>query len=158
LRKEELLETEQTDEEKTETWRMRVTDAFVTDGTGARRADLHSETFQLLGTWPLKDSEIHGKDAIEKKFFVGEQTAQFAHQALVGLLHWERTDDPVDWRHLLRATEITKTVADFRAALKRGLQEDIVRYVFDQMPVEMPAFIQQGRAPHSARSADKKAR
>jgi Holliday junction resolvase len=153
--KEELLSTEKTDAEMTETWRMRVSDAFVTDGTGARRSDLHSETFQLLGTWPLEENEVHGERTVEKKFFVGEQTAQFAHQALVGLLHWERiADDAINWRQLLRATEIAKTIANFRAALQRGLDESIVQYVFDQMPAEFPAFIHQRNQRNTAQSAD----
>lgn len=153
--KEELLSTEQTDAEITETWRMRVTDAFITDGTGARRSDLHSETFQLLGTWPLEENEVHRERTVEKKFFVGEQTAQFAHQALVGLLHWERiADDAIDWRQLLRATDIAKTITNFRAALRRGLDERIVQYVFDQVPAEVPAFVHQRNASNSAQSAD----
>lgn len=140
--KEELTSTEVNETGRSETWRMRVADAYLSDGNGERRTDFHPESTQLLLTWPLEESEVHSEKAVEKRFFVGEATNVFAHQALVALLNWESLKDSrLNWRSLLGLGPATKTVTDFRRALQRALSEGLVRYIFNQVPAEWPDYI-----------------
>ncbi len=142
LAKEELIGVEGDAANFTETWKMRVSEVFFTDGDGARRSDLHGETQQLLATWDLETVEDHSPTSIRKSFIVADGGVQFAHVALVHLLTWEggRTGPP-PWRQLLQAPKITRTIDDFGRALDRALGEKVVRYVFHQQPQTTPDFI-----------------
>ncbi len=133
--KEELISVGGDAENFTETWQMRVSEVFFTDGDGARRGDLHGETQQLLATWDLQTDEAHSPTSVRKSFVAGDGGVQFAHVALVHLLNWEGGGTgPPSWRQLLQAPKITRTIEDFGRALQRGLGEKVVRYVFHQQP------------------------
>ena len=77
---------------------------------------------------------------------------QFAHGALVQLLGWERpTGAPQNWRHLLRAPTVTRSIGDFGQALKRALGEGVVHHIIHQHPVDWPDFLPRraaGRRRH----------
>lgn len=67
---------------------------------------------------------------------------QFGHSALVQLLAWERPRDaPQNWRHLLRAPTVVRSIADFRQAVDRALREGVVHYIFHLQPVDWPDFL-----------------
>lgn len=142
IAKEQLVETRPTDDGYKETWQMRMAGIHFTIGGGAVRTELHPETAQLFATWDLQSSEEHSPTRIRQSFTVGPEGIEFAHRALVRLLAWEkREDEPTNWRTLLRAPEITRSIIHFGSALELGLAEGVVRYIFHQNPVTMPDFI-----------------
>jgi hypothetical protein len=120
--KEELISVEDAGYHSTEEWRTRISEAFLTDGAGRRRSDLHPETQQLFASWELQREEEVLADSIRLSFVPGENQMQFAHGALVHLLAWERPAGlQQNWRHLLRAPTITRSIGDFGQALDRAL-------------------------------------
>lgn len=145
ITKEKLVETRPTEDGFEETWQMRVTGVEFTIKDGEVRTNLHPETTQLFATWDLQSSEVHSPTHIRQSFTVGPQGIEFAHRALVSLLAWEkREDDPVNWRTLLRAPEITRSIAHFGAALERGLAEGVVHMILHQTPATVPDFLDEG--------------
>ena len=141
--KEGLLATTHHDDTAfTEEWQMRISGVEFLKGGGVVASDLHSETIQILAAANLESAEDHFDDHIELNFIVGEEGAQFAHMALIGVLAWERrTLDAGDWRALLRTSRITKTIEDFPKALERALGEGMVHHIFHLQPVEFPDFM-----------------
>lgn len=149
--KEELISVE--DESLTEQWQGRISDVFFTDGMGRRRDDLHGETQQLFASWDLQRHEEISADSIRLSFIPGENQMQFAHSALVQLLAWERPSGaPQNWRHLLRAPTITRSIGDFGQALSRALHEGVVHHILHQQPVDWPDFLP--RSPAARRRDD----
>lgn len=142
LAKEELIETTPTEDGYTEVWQMRVSNVFFTGQGGEVRDDLHIETTQLLTTWDLESTEEHFPTHVRQSFTVGADGIEFAHRALVRLLDWESgAKDRASWRNVLRSTEITRSIAHFGTALKRGLTEGVVSHIFRQQPVTTPDFL-----------------
>lgn len=139
--KEEILGIEQHDSGFTESWRMRVSDAFCTAG-GSERADLHSETQQLLAVYDLQQREEHSDDRLKVSFEAGVDDVLFAHMALPRLLEWERqSGESQPWRRLLSTPEITRHIAGFETALQRALGEGVVSHIFHQVPLVVPDFL-----------------
>ncbi|ATQ70743.1 restriction endonuclease (plasmid) [Methylosinus trichosporium OB3b] len=135
MSKDALEQVEETDTRKVETWRMHIAKVGFTKGGGLPAANLHPETRQLLVAWDLEVHDDHHPDHIDRHFVVGDEGMQFAHMALVQLLAWERgADRAQDWRQILRAPEITKTIVSFSAALDRALAEGVVSHIFHLQP------------------------
>lgn len=143
--KEELVTTTQHDNSAfTEEWQMRITGVEFLKSGGVVASDLHAETIQILSAANLESCERHFDDRVELNFIVGEEGAQFAHMALIGVLAWERrTLDAGDWRALLRTPRITQTIDDFPKALKRALGEGVIHHIFHLQPVEFPDFMRE---------------
>jgi hypothetical protein len=121
---------------------MRISDVFLTDGAGRRRDDLHPETKQIFAGWDLQTKEEHFEDRIQMSFVPGESQLQFAHTALVQLLAWERpTGSAQNWRQLLRAPMVTRSIGNFEQALSRALTEGVVHHIIHQQPVAWPDFL-----------------
>jgi hypothetical protein len=140
--KERLISTEDTGDQFTEQWQARISDVFFTDGAGLRRDDLHGETRQLFAGWDLQRREEISANSIRLSFVPGEKQMQFAHGALVQLLAWERpTGSPQNWRHLLRAPTVTRSIGDFGQALNRALREGVVHHILHLQPVDWPDFL-----------------
>jgi hypothetical protein len=145
--KERLMSTEDEGDQFTEQWQARISDAFFTDGAGRRRDDLHGETQQLFAGWDLQRREEISTSSIRLSFVPGENQMQFAHGALVQLLAWERPSEaPQNWRHLLRAPTITRSIGDFGKALDRALREGVVHHIFHLQPVDWPDFLPRSAA------------
>lgn len=135
MAKDALERVEETDNGKVETWRMHIEKVGFTKGGGLPAVNLHPETQQLLAAWDLEIHDDHHPNHIDRHFVAGDEGMQFAHMALVHLLAWERgADKAQDWRQILRAPEITKTIASFSAALDRALAEGVVSYIFHLQP------------------------
>ncbi len=89
IAKEQLMDTQPTEDGYVETWQARVGGVHFTGRGGEPKINLHPETKQLLVTWDLQPSEQHSPSHIRKSFTVGAEGVQFAHCALVKLLEWE---------------------------------------------------------------------
>jgi Holliday junction resolvase len=140
--KEELIGVQAEGDDFTEQWLMRISDVFFTDGAGRRRDNLHAETKQLFAGWDLQRREGISANSIRLSFVPSENQTQFAHGALVQLLAWERpTGTLQNWRHLLRAPTITRSIGDFAQALDRALHEGVVYHILHQQPVDWPDFL-----------------
>lgn len=145
--KEQLLSAVDAGDHFTEQWQARVSDAFFTDGAGRRRSDLHVETQQLFVGWDLQRREEISETSIRLSFIPAENQMQFAHSALVQLLAWERPHDALqNWRHLLRAPTVVRSIADFLPALDRALREGVVHYIFHLQPSDWPNFLPRSSA------------
>ncbi len=140
--KEKLIATATEDTTVTETWQMRVKDVAFTRG-GGEPTKLQPEVAQLFTTLELETEQAHRPDAIRQSFVVVEGAGmQLAHRALVSLLDWESgAGDRASWRSLLGAGEIVRSIADFKAALSKGIKEGVIRYVLHQQPTTMPTFL-----------------
>lgn len=142
LRKDTLIEKEETDHGCTEHWVMTIDDVAFTDYEGNRREDLDAEVQSLFSTWNLEEQEEHNDSHIHQRFVASEEGVQFAHTALVHLLNWESPhDDRPHWRSLLRKERVTANVANFSAALDSALRQKVVSHVFHVQPRVMPAFL-----------------
>jgi hypothetical protein len=145
--KEELISVEDEGGHFIEQWQARISDVFFTDGAGQRRDDLHRETQQLFAGWDLERRDEISAYSIRLSFVPGENQMQFAHSALVQLLAWERpTGAPQNWRHLLRAPTITRSIGAFGQALDRALRESVVHHIIHQQPVDWPDFLPRSAA------------
>ena len=130
----------------TEEWQMRISGVEFLKGGGVVAPDLHAETIQILSAANLESRERHFDDHVDLNFIVGEEGAQFAHMALIGVLAWERrTLDAGDWRALLRTSQITETIEDFPKALERALGEGVVHHIFHVQPAERPDFMPEAK-------------
>lgn len=140
IRKDELLS--ESDDGKTQQWRMVIDDVSFTDYDGNSRKDLSGEVQSLFTTWDLEEKEEHTDTHIKLGFVAGSEGMLFAHMALVRLLNWESPHDQgPNWRHLLRRERVTANVANFSAALETALHERVVYNVFNVEPHSMPDFL-----------------
>lgn len=142
FRKDKLLESVPSRDGFTEEWQMAVDDVAFTDREGQRRTDLYPEVQTLFWSWDLDQQEEHTGTHLHLRYVAGEEGMQFAHTALVRLLHWELPrGDEIHWRGLLRKEQVTANVSNFTAALKAGLQQKVVSHIFHLSPQAMPAFL-----------------
>ena len=142
LRKDKLVEKDETDDGCTEQWMMTIDEVTFTDYQGNRREDLDGEIQSLFSTWDLEEHEEHNDSHIQVRFVAGKEGMQFAHTALVHLLNWESPhDDRPHWRGLLRKEQVTANVANFSAALESAFRQKVVSHVFHLQPHAMPAFL-----------------
>ncbi|PLX37581.1 MAG: restriction endonuclease [Hyphomicrobiales bacterium] len=141
FQKEELLSVTETDDTKTENWRMRITEVAFTGRGGEQVSDLSSDVQSLFTTWDLERREAHADDHIWVSHVAGGDGIQFAHTALVRLPDWRLpTGTKVSWRREARKEKLS-TIADFRGAVTKALEEKIVQYVFDIAPHTVPDFL-----------------
>jgi Holliday junction resolvase len=142
LRKDRLVEAEESGGSRTEEWSMTIDDVFFTDRQGNRRADLNSEVQSLFTAWDLEQKEEHTDSHVHVHFVAGEEGILFGHMALVRLLAWELPqEEQPHWRSLLRKEKVTANVENFSATLRVALREQIVSHVLNFQPNTMPAFL-----------------
>lgn len=141
FQKEELLSVEESDGEKTENWKMRVTKVAFTDCEGNPVTDLSPDVQSLFTTWDLETREEHADDHVWISYVATEDGLQFAHTALVRLLDWSQpTETRLSWRREARKEKLN-TIADFRSAVQKGLEEKVIQYVLHQKPHSLPDFL-----------------
>lgn len=144
IRKRELLNSRKEGSVQTDEWLMEVEDVMFTDGDGARRTDLDGEVQALVATWDLEEKQEHDATHVKWSFVAGSEGMQFAHVALVRLLHWELPrDGKLNWRKLLAAKKVSRNIDDFSSALKTALREKIVSHIFHIRPNTMPDYINE---------------
>lgn len=141
IKKEELIGTEETEDGKTEQWKMVIEDVYFTNGDGEIVRKLPSQVQQLFVTWDLEESEEHTDTHITMNNVVPEGSMLFAHMALVRLLNWQMpTDQDIHWRAMLHGSNIVKGIDNFRDAIQEAMVHKIVRTVINQVPRTEPAF------------------
>lgn len=144
MRKRELIKSHTEGAVQTEEWLMEVEDVMFTDRDGARRTDLEGEVQALVATWDLEEKQEHSATHIKRSFVAESESIQFAHVALVRLLHWELPHDgKPNWRKLLGAERVSRNIEDFSSALKTALKQKIVSHIFHVRPQTMPDFINE---------------
>ncbi|MDR7222262.1 restriction endonuclease [Aminobacter sp. NyZ550] len=142
MRKQELISSHAEDSVQTDEWLMVVDEVSFTDGDGEKRTDLDGEVQALVATWDLEEKQEHNTTHVKWSFVAGSEGMQFAHVALVRLLHWELpSDDKPNWRKLLGVESASRSIDDFSSALKAALKEKIVSHIFHILPQTPPDFI-----------------
>ncbi|WP_244488363.1 restriction endonuclease [Devosia sp. Root436] len=142
MQKEKLIETVEGDNQRTETWQMRVAEVMFSDRTGQMMKSLSPDTQTLFTTWDLHTNEEHAEDHIWIRHVSTGDGLQFGHTALVRLLEWHLPDGAkLHWRRQFRAGRIA-SLEDFRGALARALDEGVIHLILDQMPHTMPDFVE----------------
>lgn len=143
--KEELLETGEEDGKITETWRMRVADAYLSGEGGERRDDLHPETQQIIAVANLEESQDHSADQVRWSFTA--RGSQFAHMVLPQLIELEGDRPPGEmWRAIISRPTILRSIGNFSEAINRAYKEGIVHLILHLQPQSSPDFL-PGRQP-----------
>lgn len=146
FRKEELLQTEKTEDGSTEEWKMVCDDVYFTDGRLQVVRDLPCDVQALFLTWDLQKKEEHSPTHITMSYVAENEheTAVFAHMALVRILNWHLpSGDKIDWRGLLSQSRILHGVEDFATAIREALQLGVVHNVLHQVPRTQAAFLME---------------
>ncbi|MFK0207181.1 restriction endonuclease [Agrobacterium sp. NPDC090283] len=146
LKKEELVEVEESDREKTETWNVRFSELVYTNGSGEPITGLSSDVVSLLTTWDLETSEDHQADHIWVRHTASGDGIEFAHRALVRLLDWQKAgQEKTSWRREARKEKLN-TIEDFRAAVLNALNLKVVQYVLNIQPHSHPEFLPERKS------------
>ncbi|MGH0214470.1 restriction endonuclease [Sinorhizobium meliloti] len=146
FRKEKLLSTIKGDDTFEETWQTRCVAVTFTGRGGSVAEKVSPEVQTLLATWDLETTEEHDEDHIWIRHTAPSEGMRFSHSALVSLLNWGLPQgESISWREQLR-TEKINTIADFRSATVKGLEEGIVHLIVDQQPHTWPDFVRRTQA------------
>lgn len=144
IKKEELLGTEEEGSDFTEHWRMRIEAVTFTASGGNPAIDLDPEVATLFTTWDLEEIQVHSETNVQLSFTAGEEGMMFGHMALVHLLNWSQpAGTSINWRHAIRRPAVVSNMKNFRKALERGLEQNVVHLILHQQPQTWPPFIIQ---------------
>lgn len=142
FRKDKLVKKDAAENIRTEHWHSIVDQVAFVDHEGKERTDLAQQVQSLFFASDLEPQEEHTESHIHLRYVAGEGQAQFAHMSLVNLLNWETSSDGrPHWRNYLQKSPVSKTIADFSAALSAGLREKFVFHIFHQQPNTAPDFL-----------------
>lgn len=147
LLKDKLVKTEKNDEGRTEHWQMTFDDFAFSNYEGELTRDLDGDVQSLFYAWDLEDEEEHTESHIYQHFVAGQEGMQFAHMALVRLLHWESPNDTrPHWRSLLRKEQVVTNVENFAEALEKAYRQKIVSHILHIRPHTVPDFLRLAAA------------
>jgi hypothetical protein len=148
--KEERLSVTEDTEESSETWRLRIEDAYFTKANGKRTSKLGRGLWPLFLASPLEElCEVTDTHILQSFVVPREGPMQWTHGALSILLGLRTEgESPVRWREVLQKYSIPTEAAVLRQAAQDGIEAEVVRYVFDQVPQEQPGFL-ASEATHS---------
>ncbi len=143
FQKEELVAVEESEQEKSETWNVRLSEVVYTGAQGEVAGNLPGDVQALLSTWDLDVQEEDHEDHVWSRFTATGALGLYAHMALVRLLDWNRRDgEKILWRREARKDRLN-TINDFRAAVLSALDLKIVEHVLDVHPHSRPDFLPQ---------------
>ena len=142
-KKEELLTVEKSRGTITEQWQMRIDEVGYTIAGGERAEDLHPEVTTLFTTWDLTERQSHSDTHVELHFVAGNDDGMmFGHMALTHLLNWSLPQGAtINWRHAIRREAVVSNMSNFGHALKRALDQKVVRTILHQQPQSWPKFL-----------------
>ena len=142
-KKEELLSQEDTNGTLTEQWRLRIDEVRFTTSGGNPVDDLDPDVATLFTTWDLSERQSFSEQHIDLHFVAGDDDVlMFGHMALTHLLHWSLPQGaPINWRHAIRRDAVVSNMANFRRALERGLEQNVVHLILHQQPHTWPSFL-----------------
>jgi hypothetical protein len=143
FKKEKLLNTEKNEGGFTEQWQMRVAKVGFTSAGGETLDDPDNEVTTLFTTWNLAEREVHSDTHVEMQFVAKDEDGMmFGHMALVHLLNWSLPEGAsINWRHAIRRDSVVRNMASFVPALKRALDQKVVRIILNQQPQSWPEFV-----------------
>jgi Holliday junction resolvase len=141
LDKKGLVSTENSHEVETETWELEVADVTFSSSKGATITAPSSETQALFHISNLVDQSVVHSDFIQRSFTISEERLRFAHLSLVQLLETAlKGDDKLVWRRIAKSKKFTM-IDDFRGAIEKAMQEQIVTHIFNFKPHTVPDFL-----------------
>ena len=128
---------------------MRIDEVGFTIAGGVPVDDLDPDVSTLFTTWDLVERQTHDDAHIDLHFAAGDDDGMmFGHMALTHLLTWAKPDDaPINWRHAIRRDTVVSNMTNFRQALKRALDQKVVRLILDQQPHSWPDFLLRKAQP-----------
>jgi len=143
FRKEQLVAVEESEQEKSETWNVRLSEVIYTSAKGELAGNVPGDVQALLNTWDLELQEEDHDDHIWSRYIASAEVGLYAHMALIRLLDWNRQDgEKIRWRREARRERLN-TIKDFRAAVLNALDLKIVEHVLDVQPHSWPSFLPQ---------------
>ena len=141
-RKEAKLGSRQEGTTFSEQWKIRIEDAFFTDGNGSRVNLKDDNTLWSL----FLSADVRTKTSVDETHIIHSlmmpEEMQPAHQSLVVLLsHWVDEQNPLIWRQALLSHEEPMECSQLREAAVEGIERNYVQYVLDPVPETTPDFL-----------------
>lgn len=143
FKKENLIETIETDEGLQENWHMVIDDVYFTNGESEQLRDLSPIAQQLFYSWDLTTTESHSDSHVVMHNTIDEESGMFAHMALTRLLSFHGREDEVHWRRHLQHDTAISSILDFRSGIEENLKAGIIKYIFDIEPANVPDFLNE---------------
>jgi Holliday junction resolvase len=152
-RKEKLISREEeSDGAVTEQWQMRIDEVGFMVSGGEPVDHLDADVTTLFTTWDLAEVQSHSETHVELRFVADDdQGMMFGHMALTHLLHWSLPQGAtINWRHAIRRDAVVSNMTNFRRALDRGLEQQVVHLILNQQPQSWPDFLSKKTPPSCA--------
>ena len=145
IRKVEKLNESKEDGQVNETWRIRIEDAYYTNGDGERVNNLDPGLWALFISAFPQERQEEVDDTLHRLSFLvssGVNTGVFAHRALpILLMFMSKEEDRLRWRDILQNYRSPIDCQQLRTGAKNGITQKIVRYVFNFVPQTKPDFL-----------------
>ena len=141
FKKENIIETIETDEGSQENWHTVIDDVYFTNGINEQIRDLSPIAQQLFHSWDLSTKESYSDSHVVAHYTIDEQSGMFAHMALTRLLSFNSREKDVHWRHHLQHDATISSILDFRKGIEENLKAGIIKYIFDLEPANIPDFL-----------------
>lgn len=126
----------------TETWLMRVKDAFFTNGKGERIDSLGAGLWSLFLCSNFEDCSEFGESESSLSFTIKEEALQFAHRMLPFLLQFKAGKDKIlRWREIRCNYSVPVQFQTLRQAASDGISDNIVRHVIKVVPNTKPELL-----------------
>jgi Holliday junction resolvase len=142
-RKQVKLSEEWEGDTLTETFQIKVEDAYFTSGF-KKRVNMKDDLLWilLLSTDASLETEVTETHIIHSLVAPDDESFQSAHRALtIFLSHFVDENNPLNWRKALLDHHVMVKASELRKAACDGIERNCVRYVLDQVPQTIPEFL-----------------
>ncbi len=135
--------TEQSTDGHTETWVMRIEDAFFTNGEGQRMTRFGAGLWALFIASPIEDKQVFDGDYVNQSWILmQDDSMQWAHKILSIMLEFQQgPEGQIDWQAIIRDYRIPIEFEKVKLAAEEGIKLKIVQYIMNQQPHIIPDFL-----------------
>jgi hypothetical protein len=137
------LGTSKEGDRTSENWLVKVREAFFTNGKSERVKTLGDGLWAMFLCAAMEEVSEMNKPELKHSFVITENTGmQFAHRMLPILIQYRQgKDNLLIWRKLRTDYSIPIQFSRLREGALKGINNNIIRYVFDYVPNTKPDFI-----------------
>lgn len=120
-----------------------IVESSLYTATGQLSSELNKQLFPIFLTRATDQSETVRTGAILRQTWTTDSDSMFAaSDIMLTNFSWHKEPgEKVDWLTALRKGQVTPNV-DLPNILERGIQAGAIRYVFEQQPQVIPAFLE----------------
>lgn len=135
--------TEQTSDGQTETWLMRIEDAFFTNGEGQKMTTFGAGLWALFIASPIEEKQSFSDDYVNQSWVLRQDDSmQWAHKILSIMFEFrQRPEKQIDWQAIIRDYKIPIEFQKVRQAANEGIKLKVVQLILDQQPQIIPDFL-----------------